>query len=110
MARSTTASAPTRGAAPADAAQSGGDYQVYVGDLDPGVTNPMLLSFFQAVFPSVHEAKVICDPITRQSKGYGFIKFAVKEESERALQEMQGKVINGRAIKMNYASQRNRNP
>jgi RNA recognition motif-containing protein len=48
----------------------------------------MLLTFFQAVFPSVHEAKVICDPITRQSKGYGFIKFGIKEESERALQEM----------------------
>jgi RNA recognition motif-containing protein len=55
-------------------------------------------------FPSVYEAKVICDPISRKSKGYGFVKFQSKEESERALQEMSGKVIGGRPIKMNYAS------
>mmetsp|Transcript_29668 Transcript_29668/g.45228 ORF Transcript_29668/g.45228 Transcript_29668/m.45228 type:complete len:114 (+) Transcript_29668:542-883(+) len=64
---------------------------------------------FKEMYPSVFEAKVICDPVSRVSKGYGFIKFAIKEESERALQEMQGKIIMGRAIKMNYASQRNRN-
>ena len=69
----------------------GGDHQVYVGDLDTNVTNPMLLQFFKQHFPSVHEAKIICDPVTRASKGYGFIKFELKEESERAMQEMQGK-------------------
>lgn len=60
-------------------------FQVYVGDLDPGVTNIMLMQTFQQVFPSVFEAKVICDPVTRTSKGYGFIKFGLKDESERAL-------------------------
>lgn len=90
------------------AAPGGGDYQVYVGDLDAAVTNPMLLQTFKQIYPSVHEAKVICDPVTRASKGYGFIKFGNKEESERALQEMQGKQILGRPIKMNYASQRNK--
>jgi hypothetical protein len=37
------------------------------------------------MYPSVYEAKVICDSVTRASKGYGFIKFSSKEESERAL-------------------------
>ena len=49
---------------------------------------------------------MIVDPVSRKSKGYGFIKFFSKEESERALQEMNGKQFYGRAIKMNYASQR----
>lgn len=62
-----------------------GDHQVYVGDLDPSVTNPMLLHEFQMHYPSVHEAKVICDPISRKSKGYGFVKFGSKEESERSI-------------------------
>ena len=62
-----------------------GDNQVYVGDLDPAVTNPMLLQTFKQIYPSVYEAKVICDSVTRKSKGYGFIKFSNKEESERAL-------------------------
>jgi RNA recognition motif-containing protein len=80
-----------------------------VGDLEPSVNNILLMQTFKQVYPSVYEAKIICDPVTRVSKGYGFIKFSLKEESERALQEMQGKTILGRAIKMNYASQRNKN-
>ena len=84
-------------------------FQVYVGDLDPSVTNIQLMQAFQGAYPSVFEGKVICDPVSRISKGYGFIKFGVKEESEKALQEMQGHILNGKPIKMNYASQRNRN-
>ena len=84
-------------------------YQVYVGDLDPVVTNHNLLQYFKQIYNSVCEAKVIVDPVSRKSKGYGFIKFQSKEESERALQEMNGKQLYGRAIKMNYASQRTRN-
>ena len=42
-----------------------------------------------------------------QTKGYGFIKFYDKNESENALREMQGRVVMGRPLKMNYASQRN---
>ena len=71
----------------AQASGGGGgvDHQVYVGDLDASVTNPMLLHEFQLHYPSVHEAKVICDPISRKSKGYGFVKFGNKEESERSI-------------------------
>jgi RNA recognition motif-containing protein len=82
---------------------------VYVGDLDSKVTNAMLLQTFKQIYQSVVEAKVICDPVSRISKGYGFIKFTNKDESERAMHEMQGKMILGRQIKMNYASQRNKN-
>lgn len=77
---------------------------MYVGDLDSAVTNQNLLQFFRQIYNSVCEAKVIVDPVSRKSKGYGFIKFISKEESERALQEMNGKNFFGRAIKMNYAT------
>lgn len=83
---------------------------MYVGDLDNKVTNAMLLQTFKQIYPSVVEAKVICDPVSRVSKGYGFIKFTNKEESERAMTDMQGKMILGKQIKMNYASQRNKQP
>jgi RNA recognition motif-containing protein len=48
---------------------------VYVGDLNPAVNNPLLLETFKQIYPSVFEAKVIVDPVTRASKGFGFIKF-----------------------------------
>lgn len=69
----------------------------------------MLLHTFKQMYPTVFEAKVIVDSVTRVSKGFGFIKFESKEESEKALHEMNGRVVMGRAIKMNYASQRTRN-
>ena len=81
---------------------------MYVGDLDPSVTSEILMQTFKEIYPSVFEGKVICDQVTRTSKGYGFIKFGVKNESEKALVEMNGKVVNGKPIKMNYASQRNK--
>lgn len=70
------------------------------------MTNPVLLQFFKQIYPSIFEAKVIVDPVSRVSKGFGFIKFENKEESEKALKEMNGQPIMGRPIKMNYASQR----
>ncbi len=44
-------------------------------------------------------AKVIVDPITKYSKGYGFVKFSLFEESQRAITEMQGSLLRGRHIK-----------
>jgi hypothetical protein len=45
------------------------------------------MQHFKLIYNSVFEGKVICDSVSRASKGYGFIKFGLKEESERALQE-----------------------
>lgn len=95
--------------APNGGGQNTEGYQIYVGDLDPAVTNPILLETFKQVYSSVFEAKVIVDSVSRVSKGFGFIKFFSKEESERALHEMNGRQIMGKQIKMNYASQRTRN-
>jgi len=36
----------------------------------------MLLGFFQKKYPSIIEAKVISDPVTKISKGYGFLRFS----------------------------------
>lgn len=53
-----------------------GDYQVYVGNLDQNVNNSVLLNFFQKKYASLIEAKVISDPVTKISKGYGFLRFS----------------------------------
>jgi hypothetical protein len=39
----------------------GSDYQVYIGNLDPNVTNNILMQHFAKKYPSVYEAKVIVD-------------------------------------------------
>jgi RNA recognition motif-containing protein len=47
--------------------------------------------------------KIIVDPVTRQSKGYGFVKFSDPNEAQSAIREMQGILLRGRAIKTNQA-------
>jgi RNA recognition motif-containing protein len=37
--------------------------------------------------------KVICHPVTRKSKGYGFIKFSSENEAAAALEKMSTKVV-----------------
>ena len=56
-----------------------GESQVYVGNLDQNVNNQMLLAFFKKDFPSCYDAKIIMDPVTKNSKGFGFIKFGTQE-------------------------------
>jgi RNA recognition motif-containing protein len=66
----------------------------------------MLSAAFKKRYDSVLQAKIIVDPVTRYSKGYGFIKFGNPEDAARAIQEMNGKFLLTKAIKLNYASQK----
>ena len=47
------------------------------------------------------------DPVTRQSKGFGFVKFSSFEDAQNAIREMQGRLLRGRAIKTSQAHIKN---
>jgi RNA recognition motif-containing protein len=64
-----------------------GDYQVYVGNLDQNVNNSILLNFFSKKFNSIIEAKVITDPVTKASKGYGFLRFSQQNHATQSISE-----------------------
>ena len=88
-------------------ASTPGDFSVYVGDLDPNVTDSILLEAFSSRYKSVINANVIVDPITKRSKKYGFVRFSNQEESQRAIYEMSGKYILSRPIKLNVGYKKN---
>lgn len=75
---------------------------LYVGNLDPKVTDGLLWEVFSTV-GSVESCKVINDK-TGESSGYGFVDFMFEEEAERALQALNGKKIYNKEIKVNWAS------
>ena len=77
-----------------------------MGNLDPNVNNQILMAQFQKKYPSVYEAKIIIDPVTKNSKGFGFLRFGIQEQAQAAISDMQGFPILSRAIKLNYAAQR----
>ncbi|KAF5953294.1 hypothetical protein HYC85_006150 [Camellia sinensis] len=72
------------------------EHSIFVGDLAPDVTDYLLQETFRTQYPSVRGAKVVTDPNTGRSKGYGFVKFADEMERNRAMSEMNGKCVSVR--------------
>lgn len=46
--------------------------------------------------------------MTRMSKGFGFVRFGIKEEAEQALQTMTGVYCGSRPMRVSVATDRNR--
>ncbi len=76
--------------------------KIYVGNLPFKVDDHELKKIFSQ-FGEVTEAKVITDKYTQRSKGFGFVTFANDEDAQSAVAEMNGKEIEGRALKVNEA-------
>lgn len=79
--------------------QDSGLFSLYVGNLHHFVEEKELLDLFQNRYESVKSVKIILDYHTKVKKGYSFVHFENEEEMKRALQEMDGFVINGKPIK-----------
>ena len=72
---------------------------IYVGDLDRNCDYIRLENIFKQFYTTVVGAKIIKDPSTRMSKGYGFVMFASPEEADLAIDEMHGFQIMSRKIR-----------
>jgi hypothetical protein len=88
----------------------GQDFSVFVGDLSSEVDEQMLSATFGVRFSTITKSKVIKDPVTGMSKGFGFVHFASKEEADSALTTMNGVFIGSRAIRVNPAKKANDTP
>lgn len=86
-----------------------GLYNVFVGDLDVAVDDALLESTFKA-YPSLTDARVMVDHETNRSRGYGFIMFKEKQDAQQAIQEMNGKSLLNRSLRLNWAHPRSENP
>ncbi|KAG6770365.1 hypothetical protein POTOM_026043 [Populus tomentosa] len=49
-------------------------------------------------YGQVVEAKIVMDRTLDRSKGFGFVTYASEDEAQKALDEMNGKALNGRVI------------
>jgi RNA recognition motif-containing protein len=57
-------------------------------------------------FGEVEEVRVITDRDTGRSRGFGFVTFVTDEQAERAKNEMDGMIVDGRAIKVDFPRER----
>src|SRR3954447_6638646 len=86
----------------------GPEFSIFVGDLGPEVNEYVLVSLFQARFPSCKSAKIMTDPISGMSRGYGFVRFADEGDQQRALTEMQGVYCGNRPMRISTATPKNK--
>eukprot|EP01116_Phalansterium_solitarium_P016589 TRINITY_DN3877_c0_g2_i2.p1 TRINITY_DN3877_c0_g2~~TRINITY_DN3877_c0_g2_i2.p1 ORF type:complete len:414 (+),score=88.27 TRINITY_DN3877_c0_g2_i2:145-1386(+) len=90
--------------------QPGSADALFVGDLSPDVTEAYMLQTFQYYFPTAYSARIVSDPTTGASKGYGFIHFHDEAEKQRALTQMQGYYLSYRPIRLNVATKKEKLP
>jgi RNA recognition motif-containing protein len=83
--------------------------KLFVGSLAWAVTDDQLAEFFSTV-GTVESAKVIVDRDTNRSKGFGFVEMSSDEEAKKAVEELNGKDLGGRAVTVNEARPREERP
>lgn len=77
--------------------------KLYVGNLSYEITSDQLKELFSE-FGDVVDAVVITDKYKGdRSKGFGFVEFAKEEDAQKALEAMNGKEVEGRALVVNVA-------
>jgi RNA recognition motif-containing protein len=80
--------------------------RLYVGNLNYNANEDSLREIFGA-YGEVASAAVIMDRESGRSKGFGFVEFVNEEDARNAITELDGKEIDGRALKVNEARPRN---
>ncbi len=78
---------------------------IYVSNLSFNVQDEDLREFF-AEYGEVSSAKVIMDKFTNRSRGFGFVEMPDNAAAQKAIQELDGATVEGRAIKVSEAKPR----
>ncbi|XP_055852633.1 nucleolysin TIAR isoform X8 [Episyrphus balteatus] len=80
-------------------------FHIFVGDLSSEIETPQLREAFTP-FGEISDCRVVRDPQTLKSKGYGFVSFVKKTEAESAITAMNGQWLGSRSIRTNWATRK----
>ncbi|MBI2798487.1 RNA-binding protein [Candidatus Saccharibacteria bacterium] len=76
--------------------------KLFVGSLAWATTDESLKEFFSSV-GTVESANVVTDKMTGRSRGFGFVEMSSEEEAKKAVDELNGKELDGREINVSEA-------
>ena len=76
--------------------------KLYVGGLPYSSTGTELTDLFSA-HGTVESVNVIMDKFTGQSRGFGFVEMATKEEAQAAIAALNSTELGGRTLTVNEA-------
>lgn len=79
---------------------------IFVANLNFKIHNNFLRELFEN-YGEVNSAKVIMDWMTGRSKGFGFVEMANDQDGQNAINELNGKEVQGKALVVKQAYDRN---
>jgi len=79
--------------------------KLFVKNIEPSI-NEVALEFLFKQYGSVLSTKIVYDKITWESRGFGFIEFAKKEDAMKAMEELNGREIKGKKLSVTEAVER----
>jgi len=79
--------------------------KLFVGNLSFNTTENDLQDAF-AAFGTVTEANLMMDRMTNRPRGFGFVTMSSAEEAQKAIEALNGKAVDGRALTVNVARPR----
>jgi RNA recognition motif-containing protein len=81
---------------------------IYVSNLSFAVKDEDLREFF-AEYGEVSSAKIIMDKLTNRSRGFAFVEMPDETSAQKAIQGLDGAMVDGRSIKVNVARPKEKN-
>ena len=79
--------------------------KLYVGNLSYDVSSSDLERMLSE-YGTVMSAEVVSDRMTGRSRGFGFVEMGTEEEAQAAIEALNGKEEQGRALTVNEARPR----
>jgi RNA recognition motif-containing protein len=73
--------------------------RIYIGNLPWKMNADDLRDLFIG-FGAIREIRIVTDRETGRSKGFGFIEYFTPVAADRAIQEMDGKIVNERILRV----------
>ena len=83
--------------------------KLYVGSLSYDTTEDSLKDFFSQA-GTVSSASIIIDKFSGRSKGFGFVEMSNEDEAKKAIEELNGKELDGRSIVVDEAKPMEKKP
>lgn len=77
--------------------------KLYIGNLPFKIADAELNELFASLSIPVEKITLIRDAETGRSRGFAFAELAQNSDAERAIKELNGKVIEGRTLTVNEA-------
>jgi cold-inducible RNA-binding protein len=79
--------------------------RLYVGNLPYAVTELDLRDLFGSI-GTVTDAKIVTDRETGRPRGFGFVEMSTEDEARKAIEEVNGRDVQGRQVAVKEAEDR----